>query len=80
MIEVFVLTQLFVAGVGVLVGITGSVALLPLLSSQIYGIKQFDFTTFVLAPLVLLSVAVLASVAPVWRATRLDPRSALLHE
>lgn len=72
--------SLFVAGVGVLVGIIGSVALLPLLSSQIYGIKQFDFTTFVLAPLVLLSVAVLASVAPVWRATRLDPRSALLHE
>ncbi len=69
-----------VAGAGIVVGIAASLALLPLFSSQLYGIKHTDAATFLLAPLVLLGVAVLASALPAHRATRIDPRSALLHE
>lgn len=61
------------------VGLGLAVALLasPLLSPLLHGITPYDPWTFVVVPAVLLVVALVASVLPAWRASRVDPLTAL---
>jgi putative ABC transport system permease protein len=65
---------------GVAAGIAGSVALARLMASLLFGIGQWDLTTFVTAPLLLVGVAALAMFFPARRATRVDPIVALRDE
>jgi putative ABC transport system permease protein len=58
---------------GLTVGLLASAWLTRLLSSQLYGVSPYDPLTFVLVPLLLLLVAVLACIIPAIRAARLDP-------
>ena len=44
---------------------------------MLYQVGTLDLTTFVVAPLVLLSIALLASYLPARGATRVDPVEAL---
>ncbi len=77
----FVLTEgLVVAGVGVLVGVAGSLAVTRLLSEQLYGVTPLDPATFTVVPLVLLGVAALASYLPARRAAAVSPLVALREE
>jgi len=65
---------------GCVIGLAGAVALTRLLESVLYNVSGVDPLTFVLVPLVLLSVALAACLAPARRAMRVDPMVALRHE
>jgi predicted permease len=65
------------AGLGVLIGLAGAIALTRYLESLLFGVQSRDPTVFVVVTALLLSVAVLASYIPARRATRIDPMVAL---
>ena len=69
--------SLRLALLGALIGTAAALATTRLLSSLLYGVRATDPATFVAAVVFLLLVAVLASVAPARRATRVDPVEAL---
>jgi hypothetical protein len=62
---------------GVALGLLTAVAARRIVASQLYGIAALDARVFVVAPLVLLGVAALASFLPARRATKLDPADLL---
>jgi putative ABC transport system permease protein len=68
---------LLLAGAGVAIGLAAALLLTRLMSSLLYRIGARDLTTFVLAPLVFLGIALLASYLPALRATGTDPMEAL---
>lgn len=61
------------ASAGVVVGLLGAAALTRLLDAFVFGVSTADPTSFAIAALGLLVVAVLASAIPAWRAARVDP-------
>jgi putative ABC transport system permease protein len=65
---------------GIAAGMAISLALAKLISSFLYGVPPVDPVTFLLAPLVLLAVALLAAVLPAMRALRINPVEALRAE
>jgi ABC-type antimicrobial peptide transport system permease subunit len=65
------------AGVGVGIGVAGSVALTRLLSNQLAGVTATDPLTFVISVGLLLAAAALACVVPARRASRVDPMETL---
>src|SRR5207248_2691372 len=67
-------------GVGLILGLAGSVALTRLIASQLWGVKPSDPATFMSVSLLLGLVALLACVVPVRRAVRVDPTVALRAE
>jgi predicted permease len=65
---------------GVAIGVAASAALTRSLTSLLFGVQPLDPLTFVVAPLVLLSVALLSCLVPALRALRADPIAALRAE
>ncbi len=65
---------------GSAIGITGSLLLMRVLTSQLYDIRPNDPLTLIGTALLLLFVALLASYVPARRATRVDPMVALRYE
>jgi len=65
---------------GVLLGVSGSLMLAPLLASMLYGVTASNPVTLALVSLLMLAVAVLASWLPALRATRVDPVQTLRYE
>ena len=65
---------------GIGVGLIGAVVLSRLLASLLYGVGTHDPLTFVTVPVVLGTVALVASLVPAWRAARVDPAIALRTE
>jgi ABC-type lipoprotein release transport system permease subunit len=47
------------------------------MASMLYKVGALDLTTFLLAPLLFLGIALLASYLPAWRATKVEPTEAL---
>ena len=62
---------------GIGVGLIGAVLLSRLLAGLLYGVGTHDPLTFVTVPVVLGTVALVASLVPAWRAARVDPVIAL---
>lgn len=65
------------AGVGVLVGVAGAVALGRVIEAQLYGVSPIDPVTLAGGAAIFLAVAVLASLLPAIRAARTAPVDAL---
>ena len=65
------------AAVGIVVGAIVSAAIASMMGSLLYGVQPHDRLVFVAVPLLLFSVAVLASYLPARRATKVDPIIAL---
>jgi hypothetical protein len=61
------------AGAGIVLGVLGAVALRQAIASQLYEVSALDPRVFLLVPLALLGVALLASCLPALRAARIDP-------
>jgi predicted permease len=72
---------LTLAGVGIVIGLVFALALswimASLLSGVLYKISARDLTTFAVAPVVFLLIALVASYLPARRATQVDPNEAL---
>jgi ABC-type antimicrobial peptide transport system permease subunit len=68
------------AAAGVAVGLVGSFWATRLLADRLYGISALDPATFVLAPVALLGVTLLAAALPALRAVRTNPVEALRLE
>ncbi len=71
---------LLIALVGVVIGSMTSWMLATLLSGLLYGIAPTDPVSFLVAPVVLLGVTMIASYIPARRAARIDPMGALRAE
>jgi putative ABC transport system permease protein len=65
------------AVVAVAVGVLGALGAARVLQSQLFGVTTTDPVVFVSVPLVVLTVALLATYVPARRASRLDPMTAL---
>jgi len=68
---------LLLAGAGVAVGLLAASLLVPLLGTQLFGVRPFDPATMAGVPLLLMTVALLACVVPARRAMATDPIDAL---
>ena len=71
---------MWLASVGVVIGLVLSLALVRVLSSVLIGVSGYDPLIFVLVPLLLGSVAFVASYLPARRATKVNPLIALRYE
>ncbi len=65
---------------GIVFGVAGAWALTRFLTSFLYGVQPTDLATFVVVPLALVGVSLLACYIPARRATKVDPMEALRYE
>jgi predicted permease len=68
------------AASGAILGLAVALALSRIAASLLYGVSPTDAATFIAAPLVLLGVAMVASLKPAHRAASLDPIRTLRYE
>jgi putative ABC transport system permease protein len=66
--------------IGLAVGVLISLAVSRVISNQLFEVRATDLTTYILTPVVLAAVAMLASYIPSRRAANLDPMQALRHD
>jgi putative ABC transport system permease protein len=64
---------LTLAGVGLAVGLAGSIGLTRLIRTLLFGVTPTDPATLVLVTVAIALVAAAACLVPAWRATRVDP-------
>jgi ABC-type antimicrobial peptide transport system permease subunit len=77
-----VLTQVMrqglqLAGLGIVAGLAGALALSRLVTSLLFGVEPMDATTLGAVIPIIAAVAVVACWVPAWRAARLDPNVVL---
>jgi len=66
--------------IGALAGLAGAAAVGRAIQSQLFGMPGVDAAVFLISPLVLLTVALVAASVPALRAARVQPLEALRHE
>ncbi|HEX3160361.1 MAG TPA: ABC transporter permease [Gemmatimonadaceae bacterium] len=65
---------------GVGIGVVGALALARLIASQLYAVRPTDPVTFLAVAVLLAGIALVATLVPALRATRLDPVVALRQD
>jgi len=76
-LKLFLRKGVALAGVGIVAGVVVSASTASMMASLLYGVRPHDPVVFLIVPLLLLAVAVLASYIPARRATKVDPMIAL---
>jgi putative ABC transport system permease protein len=77
LLQMFVQRALELAGIGIVIGVAGAIAMRQVVASQLYEISAFDPWVLAIVPLTMLAVTVVASYVPARRASRIDVTSAL---
>jgi ABC-type antimicrobial peptide transport system permease subunit len=67
-------------GTGLVLGLVASLGVNRMLQSQLVGVSPYDPTTLILAPVILVTVALLGCQMPARLAMGIDPAVALRHE
>jgi ABC-type antimicrobial peptide transport system permease subunit len=67
-------------GIGVAIGLVGSIAATRLLSAMLYGVSPLDRATFASTTVALVIIGLVATLVPALRATRADPLLAIRSE
>lgn len=67
-------------GVGTCLGLSGAIVLVRFITKLLFGTGPLDPLTFVVVPILLAAVALVASYLPARRATRVDPMVVLRYE
>jgi putative ABC transport system permease protein len=65
---------------GIAIGIISAVALTRFLTTLLFGVRPTDSMTFIVVSLVFFAIAMIASLVPALRATKVDPLVALRYE
>jgi len=73
-------TGIFLALIGVAGGLVGAFMLTRWMRTLLFGVTPTDAVTFMVVPVVLIAVALLACFIPARRATKVDPLIALRYE
>jgi predicted permease len=76
-LRMFLRKGVALAGGGIVAGVIFSASTASLMASLLYGVRPHDPAVFLIVPLLLLAVAVLASYLPARRATKVNPMIAL---
>jgi putative ABC transport system permease protein len=76
-LRMFLHRGLVLAGVGVVVGLVFAASSASVIASLLYGVRPHDPAVFLIVPLLLFTIAILASYLPARRATKVDPLIAL---
>jgi putative ABC transport system permease protein len=71
---------MLLAAIGLVIGIGGAFWLTKFLTGLLFGVKTWDPLAFIMTPILLSAVALLAVWLPARKATRVDPMSALRFE
>ena len=77
LLKMFVTRAAQLAGIGIVFGVAGAVAMRQLVASQLYETSALDPWVLALVPLTMLAVTLLASYVPARRASRIDVCAAL---
>jgi putative ABC transport system permease protein len=75
----FVQRGLTLGGLGIACGLVVSYAVARGLAGVLYGVSPTDAASFATATVAVMAIVVFASAIPAWRASRLDPITALRH-
>jgi ABC-type antimicrobial peptide transport system permease subunit len=67
-------------GIGLVMGVAVSLMLTRVVSNMIYGVSPRDTITYVGVSFLLGTIALMATLIPAWRATRVDPMRTLRDE
>src|SRR4029077_13120753 len=76
-LRMFLRKGVALAGVGIVAGLVFSAFTASMMASLLYGVRPHDPAVFLIVPLLLFAVAVLASYLPARRAAKVDPMIAL---
>jgi predicted permease len=71
---------LALAAAGLAIGLASAFAITRLVRSWLYGVTPTDPVTFLFVPAMILAVAFAACLIPAWKATRIDPVTALRYD
>jgi putative ABC transport system permease protein len=76
-LRMFLRKGVALAGVGIVAGLVFSESTASMMASLLYGVRPHDPAVFLIVPLLLFAIAVLASYLPARRATKVNPMIAL---
>ena len=68
------------AAIGLVVGLAAAAVSTRLISSMLYGVELMDASVFSVVAITLVAVSSLVCLLPAWRASRVDPMTALRYE